>query len=164
MRLVLPILATLLLQACGGGGSNTEEPAAPVVQQTEVQPTTPTNTTTNDYSCDDADHPNVGKLAVLTTHSHNVAGQVLIKDNCTLEVTSFSYDGEGPSVYFYGGKNGQFASDQGGLIIGEALNGTVFNNETLELKLASPVVIDEIDSISVWCDDFNVSFGDGEFI
>lgn len=164
MRLALPIFATLLLQACGGGGSTASESAAPTVEQTETQTTTPTTSTANEYTCGNADHPNVGKLAVLTTHSHNVAGQVLIKDNCTLEVTSFSYDGEGPSVYFYGGKNGQFASSQGGLIIGNALNGTVFNNETLELKLASAMVIDEIDSISVWCDDFDVSFGDGEFI
>ncbi len=163
MRLVFAIFAVFFIQACGGSSEpSTNQPT--IEQQPTTETTTPSSTTSSQYTCGNSDHPSVGKLAVLMSHSHDVAGQVLVKDNCTLEVTSFSYDGEGPSVYFYGGKGGRYATSDGGFAIGEALNGKVFNNETFDMQLASPVALDNMDSISVWCDDFNVSFGDGEFI
>lgn len=158
MRILFASLLGLTLTACGS--SSDPEPDSSS-QAPDVQPSQPD---VSQYVCGNSDHPSVGQMAILETRAHGVAGQVLIKDNCTLEVTSFSYDGGGPTVLFYGGKDGKFGSDDGGFAIGEKLNGTVYNNATLTVTLESTDALDKMNSISVWCADFDVSFGDGQFM
>lgn len=116
------------------------------------------------YSCGNADHPMVGSVAVLDTFSHQVMGEVRVKDNCTFEVIAFTYDGGGPNVYFYGGIDRNYTAEAGGFEIGPRLNGTTFDNDTFEFTVSSPDVLDRMNSISVWCYDFNANFGDGEFM
>lgn len=120
-----------------------------------------TEQTSSGYSCGNSDHPNVGKLAVFMTHHHQVAGQALIQDNCTIEVSSFTYDGQGPDVYFFGAIDGDFENN--GVYLSEQINGMSYSNETLTLELTSASMLDKFNSISVWCEDFAVSFGDGIF-
>jgi uncharacterized protein YceK len=115
-----------------------------------------------DYQCGDSDHPKVNQLAILSTLHHGVMGQVKVEDNCTLSVSSFSYDGEGPAVYFYGGIDGDY--EEKGFAIGEQLNGKVYDNDSFTINLDSPNQLDNMNGISVWCHDFAVSFGDGLFI
>lgn len=117
-----------------------------------------------EYTCGNSDHPKVGQMAIFNTHHHQVAGQATIIDNCTIEVTSFSYDGEGPTVYFYGGLEGDYSDNGAGFILSMAINGRIYDNETYTITLTSASMLDEMDGISVWCSDFQVSFGDGLFM
>ncbi|MBW8191754.1 DM13 domain-containing protein [Neiella marina] len=103
-------------------------------------------------------HAKVGQSGHFQTYSHNVAGTATFIDNCTIEITNFDYDGEGPEVYFYAALNSQFDSPDA-FIIGERLTGTVFSNDTLQVSLPQGKSLDDLDSLSVWCVDFSVDFG-----
>lgn len=120
----------------------------------------------NQSSCSDADHSKVGQTMSFSTLAHDVMGSAEIIDNCTIKVSGFSYDGTGPAVYFYAGVNGQYSSRNGGagFAIGTQLvEGTAYNQDSVILKLSSPSVLDDFNGLSVWCVDFDVSFGDGLF-
>ncbi|MBX2823920.1 MAG: DM13 domain-containing protein [Gammaproteobacteria bacterium] len=112
-------------------------------------------------TCGD-DHPAVGRVATLATFFHDVSGTVRIVDNCTLQVTGFNYDGGGPSVYFYGALDAAYASEDA-FIIGPQLNGTVFQESSLTLKIPDGKTLDDFNGVSVWCADFDVDFGSGMF-
>lgn len=109
-----------------------------------------------------ADHPYVGRTRQLSMLEHGVAGTVLIKDDCTIEVSDFFYDGGGPSVYFYGGQN-QVYIGANAFSIGPLLTGTVYDAGTITLAIPEGKTLDDFDSISVWCFDFNANFGDAFF-
>lgn len=157
MKKLMIIAITLIIAGCSSDSNdeNTDRQQADGEQMQDPM-------MESNYECGNSDHPNVGQMAVLSTLSHEVAGQVLIKDNCTLEVSSFTYDGGGPSVFFYGGIDGDY-TDQG-FSIGPMLNGMVYNNDTLTITLESPAQLDKMNGVSVWCADFSVSFGDGLFM
>ncbi|MBU2882405.1 DM13 domain-containing protein [Psychrosphaera sp. B3R10] len=170
--LTLLVLSSTLLGACS---DKMNEPDIEMTETVMMDDTTTNDmddggATTDDdienesqYSCDMADHPSVGSTAILSTLHHMVSGTVKIEDNCTLSVTNFTYDGEGPSVYFYGALDGQYDTENGGFAMGMQLNGRAYANEDFTVKLTSPAPLDKMNSISVWCADFSVSFGDGQF-
>ena len=106
-----------------------------------------------------ASHSLVGTTANLTSIAHGVNGTLTVIDDCTLEFTNFSYDGGGPAVYFYTGINGIFNNSNANQI-SSLLTGTVFSNDTVRLVLPGTVTLDDFDSISVWCIDFNANFGE----
>ncbi len=140
---------TLALAACGGGGS--AEPAA--AQSATPPPPAQTAVCTKTNA-------KIGQVANLSTRSHNVKGQAKIIDDCTIEISNFSYDGLGLSkVFVYGGKGGNYVA---GFPVGTNLRGTVFNNQTLKVTL-QPGDLDKLDGISIWCADANANFGDGTF-
>ena len=105
------------------------------------------------------DHPMVGYTGTFQTYAHNVAGTATIIDNCTIEITSFDYDGGGPLVYFYASDTNDFTSDSA-FRIGPQLNGQTYENATLTVKLSEHHSLDSIQWLSVWCIDFNANFGD----
>jgi len=105
-------------------------------------------------------HPMVGASLTLSSRAHSVSGTVRIVDNCTLEIRNFSYDGGGPNVYVYGAVDGDYVN---GFAMGNKLTGTRFNNQTLSITLTDETVLDNFNSLSIWCVDFDVSFGDGIF-
>ncbi len=146
--IALPMLAlTLALTACGGGGS------APVAASPAAQPPAPTAACTKTSA-------KIGQVANLSTRSHNVKGQAKIVDDCTIEISNFSYDGLGLSkVFVYGAKGGNYIT---GFPICINLRGTVFNNQTLKVTLQVGD-LDKLDGISIWCADANANFGDGTF-
>jgi len=104
-------------------------------------------------------HPLVGTSAEFTTRFHDVVGTVTVLDDCTLEVTNFGYDGLGPNVYFYTGLDGNFQG-QNARRIGPQLNGKVYVNDVIRLQLPADLTLDDVNSLSVWCIDFRISFGD----
>ena len=112
-------------------------------------------------ACGD-DHPLVGQIVSLSTLQHQVAGDVRVVDNCTLEVTDFVYDGQGPRVFFFGALDSQYSSADS-FVIGPRLNGRSYNGETLTLTLPDGTTLDDMNSISVWCADFRIDFGSAEF-
>lgn len=185
------LIAVLTLWGCSGSDMNDEEPMAEQMVDDGMESNDQDDSSGSDgsdsasddsssddqsmnddqqssgemtYTCGNADHPMVGSTAVLETFAHQVMGEVRVKDNCTFEVVAFTYDGGGPNVYFYGGIDRDYTAAGGGFEIGPRLNGTVFDNDNFEFTVSSPDVLDRMNSISVWCYDFNANFGDAEFM
>lgn len=138
----------LALSACGG-----ENPLSPP-PDTDGSNIPPENCS--------ADHPFVGRSVQLSSLAHGVSGTVTVADDCTLVVDNFNYDGGGPSVYFYGGQNTSYIGADA-FSIGPQLNGRSWQNETLTLVIPEGKSLDDFDSVSVWCFDFNANFGDAFF-
>ena len=107
-------------------------------------------------------HEKVGHSGFFNTFAHNVSGKATIIDDCTIEITQFSYDGGGPDVYFYGAKNHQYANEEA-FPIGQQINGKTFDNASIMIKLPQNKSLDELSGLSVWCVDFAANFGQMEF-
>lgn len=110
-----------------------------------------------DTNCSSS-HSKVGTTGTLTTFAHSVSGTVTIIDDCTIEITGFNYDGGGPQVYFYAGTNGNY-TDANAFRFSHLLTGTSFNNDTIRLIIPNPKSLDDFNSLSIWCVDFNANFG-----
>jgi len=104
-------------------------------------------------------HESIGNEAEFITVSHGVSGILRVVDDCTLEVSNFVYDGLGPSVLFYAGNDRDYFSGAV-FYFPFRLHGNRFDGDRLRLKLPEGQSLDDFDSLSVWCFDFNVSFGD----
>jgi hypothetical protein len=136
------------LVACGGGGSDV--PAAPAVAQGAE----------GTAACGRSDNVKVGQVANLSTLAHRVSGKATVLDNCTIEITSFNYDGQGlPDVFVYGALAGNYAA---GFAVGANLFGTPRANTTVRVTLKAGE-LNQLDGISIWCVRAGVSFGDGRF-
>ena len=107
--------------------------------------------------------PGVGYQASLSTISNDVTGTVTILDADTLLVEDFTYDGLGPSVFFYLGTS--LSTFEYGLQIGTDLVGTAFDGteDSFTIDLPAGVTVEGFNAISVWCVPFEASFGDGTF-
>jgi len=125
-------------------------PAAPAAEQPGPVETTNTNSL-------------IGMTAEFSNFSHNIGGTLTIIDDRTLEVTNFTYDGGGPSVFFYLGTDGQYSPSNGGVQVGTMLNGAPFNGETVRIDLPPNITLDDFNGVSVWCDLFFINFGDAQF-
>jgi hypothetical protein len=106
-----------------------------------------------------SEHPSVGRAAEFETYFHGVTGTLTVIDDCTIEISNFNYDGRGPQVYFYAGQNRDFTG-QGAFVIGSQLNGQLYVDDTIQLTIEDGHSLDDFDSISVWCVDFQANFGD----
>jgi len=105
-----------------------------------------------------SNHSRVGHTGEFITFSHDVSGIATIIDDCTIEITQFTYDGGGPQVYFYGGIDKVF-NDESAFEIGDLLTNNVFDNDTLTITLPEGRTLDDLNSLSVWCVRFNANFG-----
>lgn len=109
-----------------------------------------------------SDHPLVGQQQEFVTRFHGVSGSALIVDDCTIQMSNFNYDGQGPRVYFYGARNSLYGGSNA-FIIGQLLNGTVYVDDQITLTLPAGRTLDDLSGISVWCADFEINFGAVEF-
>lgn len=106
-------------------------------------------------------HPRVGQIATLTERQHGVGGEVVVVDDCTLEVRGFTFDGRGIDVRFYAGTGLDFSD---GFAMGDNLvRSRAYEGETFTVRLPPGRTLDDLDSISVWCIPVGLSFGDGIF-
>lgn len=105
------------------------------------------------------EHAAVGRTAEFETFFHGVTGTLTVVDDCTIEISNFNYDGRGPQVYFYAGQNRNFRGSDS-FIIGTQLNGQLYIDDTIRLTIEAEHSLDDFDSISVWCVDFQANFGD----
>jgi hypothetical protein len=107
-------------------------------------------------------NPRVGWTANLgiNTGEGQVSGFVTMVDDCTLQLTSFSYDGSGIDVRVYGSKSSSFSP---GFIIGPDLVGQVFTGATLSVTLPAGKTLDDLDWVAIWCVDAKANFGSGPF-
>jgi len=93
---------------------------------------------------------------------HGVAGEVYAVDSRTLFIKGFSYDGQGPDAYFYAGGRGrpsrngfQIANEKGSTEILQAYRG-----KDIVLTLPGGKTLRDVRWLSVWCDAFDVNFGE----
>ena len=112
-------------------------------------------------SCEKS-HGMVGYSGFFETFHHNVAGKATIIDDCTIEITQFDYDGGGPDVFFYGALNHEYDGSSA-FAIGQQLNGQVYNNAGITIKLPLNKTLDDLNGLSVWCVDFAANFGQMTF-
>ncbi len=110
----------------------------------------------------DADHPSVGKTLEFSTLQHDVSGTATIIDNCSIQITNFNYDGRGIVVQVYSGIDGRFRGNAG-MAISPDLVGPAYSNATLDITLPDDLTLDDFNSLSIWCVEVGVSFGDGIF-
>ena len=93
-------------------------------------------------------------------------GTLYIKDAHTLLLKNFKYDGKGPDAYFYVGLHGEpsglgikleYPYGDGESILPE------FTGEDVEIVLPEGIESSKLKWFSVWCRQFDVSFGDVYF-
>ncbi len=116
---------------------------------------------TNLKSCT-TEHEKVGQSGFFNTFAHNVSGKATIIDDCTIEISQFSYDGGGPDVYFYGATEHQYASAQA-FPLGQQINGKAYDNASIIITLPQNKTLDDLTGLSVWCVDFAANFGQMQF-
>ena len=107
-------------------------------------------------------HSMVGFSGTFTTYAHGVKGTATIIDDCTIQITEFSYDGQGPDVFFYAAQEFDFYGSES-LQLGGNINGTVYDMTTIILKVPYTKSLDDFNTLSVWCLDFGINFGDLKF-
>jgi mono/diheme cytochrome c family protein len=108
-------------------------------------------------------HPRVGWKANLgiNTGEGEVSGFVTMIDDCTLELTSFSYNGDGIEVRLFGSKTKNFRP---GFTIGPDIVGRRFTQATLKVTLPVGKTLGDLDYVSIWCVKARADFGSGPFV
>jgi hypothetical protein len=109
----------------------------------------------------DATHSLIGQTRALSVSSlYGISGNITIVSDCEIEISDFFYNGSGPNVSLYGANNGDFSA---GVNMSEILNGRTWEGETLNLFLPEGTTLDDINSFSVWCFEFDVNFSSAFF-
>lgn len=116
----------------------------------------------NNLSSCTKEHETIGHTGFFSTFAHNVSGKATIIDDCTIEISQFSYDGGGPDVYFYGAIDHEYTSVDA-FPMGQKLNGKIFDNARIFIKLPQNKSLDDLNGLSVWCTEFEANFGQVEF-
>lgn len=142
-------------------GSITQQMISTEIALEHFQTTLNMISNSNLASCS-SEHAKVGFSGYFTTFAHNVSGKATIIDDCTIEISDFSYDGGGPDVFFYGAINHDYSS-VAAFPIGQRLNGQTYENATITIKLPINKTMDDLTGLSVWCIDFAANFGQIEF-
>jgi mono/diheme cytochrome c family protein len=108
-------------------------------------------------------NPRVGWTADLgiNTGEGQVSGFVTMIDDCTLQLTKFSYDGNGIDVRVFGSKVKTFRP---GFVIGPDLFGHRYTKATLNVTLPPGKTLDDLDWVSIWCTKARADFGSGPFL
>jgi len=115
------------------------------------------------------------KVGDFTNKAHGIGGQVFAKDEKTLVIKDFTYDGAGPDAFFWVGKSGK--PSRVGTILPHPFKGKFyeyedesapiltgrFNQEEITLTLPDDLKATELKWLSVWCRKFAVNFGDVYF-
>jgi len=115
------------------------------------------------------------KVGDFQNYAHGINGEVFMKDEKTLVIKGFTYDGAGPDAFFWAGTSqtpssvgtilpypfeGKFYEyeDQNAPILSKR-----FNGEEIVLTLPETLKATDIKWLSVWCRAFQVNFGDLQF-
>lgn len=108
-----------------------------------------------------ATHAKIGQSLQFSNLFHDVSGTATIVDDCTIEITDFTYDGTGIDVRIYAGVGGNYHN--GFAISPDLLAPQPYDGATLTVQLPVDRTLDEVDGLSVWCVAVGSSFGDGLF-
>lgn len=109
-------------------------------------------------------HPKVGEVATFTNYYHGIAGTAHIVNNRTIELRNFYYDGGGPAVVVAVDTMHPVAVSSWGTAISDYIgNSPAYVNTNLTFLLPDGLDLDDVNYISIWCEDFYVDFGSGIF-
>ena len=108
------------------------------------------------------EHEKIGHTGFFSTFAHNVSGKATVIDDCTIEISQFSYDGGAPDVYFYGAIDHEYTSVDA-FPMGQKLDGKTYDNARIFIKLPQNKSLDDLNGLSVWCTEFQANFGQVEF-
>ncbi len=102
------------------------------------------------------------KTATIAGTEHDVAAQVELLSDGTLNLTGFSYDGGAPDAYIALGNitDGKFANE---LLIGVPFD-RAYDNETFSTVLDEAALAADYTAISIWCHAYSEDFGSAEFV
>jgi hypothetical protein len=96
----------------------------------------------------------------INTGEGEVSGFVTMIDDCTLELTNFSYNGDGIEVRVFGSKASNFRP---GFTIGPDIVGKRFVKATWRVQLPAGKTLADLDWVSIWCVKARADFGSGPF-
>lgn len=94
---------------------------------------------------------------------YGISGTVTILSDCEIEFSNFFYNGLGPNVSIYAGSNGNFSRGVG-INLSQPIQGQVFEGETFSVFLPEGRTLDEFNSFSIWCFEFDVDFSSATFL
>jgi hypothetical protein len=101
----------------------------------------------------------VGRAFEIKGASHDVEGTVRVIDDCTLLISKFDFDGLGRLVEIYVGVDGNFS--EGSPISVDLFRPTKpYEHAEVLVRLPQGTLLESFNSLSVWCTEFNVSFGE----
>jgi len=100
--------------------------------------------------------------AELSSVAHNVSGKVTMVDERTILLEGFHYDGLGPRVFAYLGASDTNTAYRTGRSIGAQITQAYVNGQLI-LQLPQGETLDGWNALSIWCVEFRVSFGSGQF-
>jgi len=115
------------------------------------------------------------KVGDFQNYAHGINGEVFMKDEKTLVIKGFTYDGAGPDAFFWAGTSK--APSSVGTILPYPFEGKFyeyedksapiltkrFDGEEIVLTLPETLKATDIKWLSVWCRAFQVNFGDLTF-
>lgn len=105
--------------------------------------------------------PDIGWIAELKGHHHDVGGTAEILDENTIEIRDFTYDGGGINSRFFLLADGEdFHRD---FEASENLVGDEYTGDTLTIEIPPEADFRDWNLITLWCVPAAVSFGDGVF-
>jgi len=114
------------------------------------------------------------KVGCLVTRLHQVTGEVYVINNSSqLYIKDFTFDGQGLGVYFYIALEGTAKpySAKNSIAVNwpnpASLERTPvkrpFNKQDIVINLPADISADKVQWLSLWCEEFAISFGDLAF-
>jgi len=114
------------------------------------------------------------KVGCLVTRLHQVTGEVYVINNSSqLYIRDFTFDGQGLGVYFYIALEGTARpfSAKNSIAVNwpnpSSLERTpvkrAFNKQDIVINLPADISADKVQWLSLWCEEFAISFGDVVF-
>lgn len=106
-------------------------------------------------------HPLVGQSRAFRVSSiYGISGNVTIVSDCQIRLTNFNYNGTGPAVAIWAADDADWLN---GTNISAPIQGTSFANATVDLFLPEGSTLDDFNSFSVWCFQFDIDFSSANF-
>jgi len=111
------------------------------------------------------------KVGCLVTRLHKVSGEVyFINNSSQLYIKDFTFDGQGLGVYFYVALEGAVRpfSRKNSVVVNwpnpSSLERTPvkrpFDSQDIVINLPADISSDKVVWLSLWCEEFGISFGD----
>ncbi|CAG0899746.1 unnamed protein product, partial [Cyprideis torosa] len=101
-------------------------------------------------------------LGPLQTYHHGVSGDVYAVDSRTLHIRNLNYDGQGPAAYFWVGRGSRVGQD--GYQVpdekGSLGNLRGYRGDSVTITLPEGKTLDGLSYFSVYCEEYDVNFGD----
>ena len=117
------------------------------------------------------DHGALVKIGSFQSYAKGVNGEVFVKNETTLVIKNFTYDGSAPDAFFWTGTTSK--PNSVGTILPYPFEGKFyhyedktapvlgkFNGENIILTLPDNLKATNIKWLSVWCRQFGLNFGD----